>query len=301
MTQDPLQSSALREAMIAFVIRRGAGANAEDLVQIALLEAWAREDRPSEPESLRRWLWGILRHKLMDLHRKQRREVSSDRVDEAPASKNLADDQQANNLLEWASRNLPAARDAQETLAWLLREAEGESLETIANEAALPPARVRKRVSRLREHFRAHWQKEALALAALGVTLALVLWLRRSEDVEPIARDPQPTPEQHAQELRQRAHVECEQARWQPCLDLLDEARRLGSAEGDAAARDRTRAEDALRPAPEPAPLAPSTTRPAPTTAPMPPPKPHSVPDSKPTKSSPMPSDKIKKGSYDSL
>ena len=303
---DLLRSTSLRQAMVSFARRRGAGDDAEDAVQATLTEAWQQAERPTEPALLRRWLWGILRHKVVDLHRKRAREVVVGDL-ESPASDDTAalaasaaharaqpaQTEPGNDLLLWASRNLPEGKDTAQTLDWLLREAEGESLELIAREAALPPARVRKRVSRLREHFRLHWQRDAAALAALGIVTGLVLWFWPAKpDPERLAKEPTPVLPDSRQlrslELQERAHDACAHDAWQRCLELLDEAKGLGTPEPPRAAADRLRAtERLLAPAPSapgptpsstPAPTSPPTATPAPT--PLRPPRSTSSPPS---------------------
>lgn len=267
MHLDLLRSSSLRQAMVSFARRRGAGADAEDAVQATLTEAWQKAERPSEPEQLRRWLWGILRHKVVDLHRRRSREVIAGDLESPPehaarteALHAAAEEKGENDLLLWASRNLPQGKDAAQTLAWLLREAEGESLERIARDAALPAARVRKRVSRLREHFRLHWQRDLAALAALGIVAGLViaLWPQPPQN---IARDPAPVAPDprhlRALELHREAHQACARQAWRECIALLDEAGALGEPEPERAAADRRRAIERLAvPAPAPVPSA---------------------------------------------
>jgi hypothetical protein len=70
----------------------------------------------------------------------------------------------------------------------MLREGEGEKLESIAESEQIPAPRVRKRVSRLRRHLRAQWKKEVALLAALGVVVLLIVLAHRSAH-EPIAHD----------------------------------------------------------------------------------------------------------------
>ena len=65
----------------------------------------------------------------------------------------------------------------------MLREGEGEKLESIAASEKLPPPRVRQRVSRLRRHFKENWQREVALLAALGVIVsALVVFMLRKDE-----------------------------------------------------------------------------------------------------------------------
>ena len=91
------------------------------------------------------------------------------------------------DLLRWAKKELPAGEENAKTLEWMLREGEGEKLETIAAEANVPAPRVRQRVSRLRRYYKARWAAQAAALAALLlIALAIALALRqRQEQVAP--------------------------------------------------------------------------------------------------------------------
>ncbi len=169
------------------------------------------------------------------------------------------------DLLRWATRSLPKGRDAEETLEWLLREGEGEKLESIAESANVPAPRVRKRVSRLRAHLREHWAKEAAALAALGIILGLTIHFLRKKPVEPIAHDPLPVPtvspedmqlRDRAKEMRRVAFVACDNAEWVTCLNGLNAAREL-DPEGDKAANvgaARARAEEEIQKQITPAP-----------------------------------------------
>ncbi|MFO0624889.1 MAG: sigma factor [Polyangiales bacterium] len=164
----PLDWSAqqFRDALLRYVSRRVPSHEAEDVVQSVLLEAATAAQRPDDPGSVRRWIWGIARHKIADHHRRARREAPEVAA-EAPAGQDVDD------LLRWATRELPARDDAHETLQWLLREADGETLDEIARDARVPATAVRQRVSRLRRHFRA---RHALLLAASGLLLGWLAW-----------------------------------------------------------------------------------------------------------------------------
>lgn len=166
----PLDWSAqqFRDALLRYVSRRVPAPDAEDVVQSVLLEAATAAQRPDDPVSVRRWIWGIARHKVADHHRRACREVT-DAPDAAPASAA----QEVDDLLRWAARELPPGDDAPETLRWLLREADGETLDEIARDARVPATAVRQRVSRLRRHFRA---RHTLLLAASGLLLGLLAW-----------------------------------------------------------------------------------------------------------------------------
>ncbi len=227
-----------REALVAMARKRVPESDVEDVVQAALTEALVSKSRPEDPESLRKWIWGVARNKVADYHRRSRREtfdVPEVAVDAAAHSER--------DLLRWATRSLPKGKDAEETLEWLLREGEGEKLEAIAESANVPAPRVRKRVSRLRAHLREHWAKEAAALAALGIILGLAIYFLRKKPVEPIAHDPLPVPtvspeeqqlRERAKEMRRVALVACDNAEWVTCLNGLNGAREL-DPEGDRA------------------------------------------------------------------
>lgn len=174
----PLDWSAqqFRDALLRYVSRRVPAHDAEDVVQSVLLEAATAAQRPDDPVSVRRWIWGIARHKVADHHRRVRREAP-----EAPTETPTAPE--VDDLLRWAARELPPGDDAPETLRWLLREADGETLDEIARDARVPATAVRQRVSRLRRHFRA---RHTLLLAATGLLLGLLGWWA--------SRDEAPTP-----------------------------------------------------------------------------------------------------------
>ncbi len=169
------------------VRRRVPEAEVEDIVQTALTEAIQSPHAPTEPDALRKWVFGVAKNKVIDFHRRARREsFDVPELSDGPAPHDEAD------LLRWAERELPPGSDARRTLGWMLREGEGEKLEQIAETENVPAPRVRQRVSRLRRHFKTRWAAEAAVLAALGVAIsALVLWyLRGNRDKpEPITRD----------------------------------------------------------------------------------------------------------------
>ena len=255
------------------VRRRVPERDVEDVVQSTLVEALASQTRPEDPEAVRKWIWGIARNKVADYHRHAKRETL-EVPDSVPAP--VSDRQAADDLLRWAMRELPKEKDSELTLEWLLREGDGDKLESIADSTKMPAPRVRQRVSRLRKHFRERWAADLAALAALGiVTVLLVVWWKKSHE-EPIARPDDSgsalphelTPFERAQDERKRALAACDALQWQSCLDGLDRAKALDPA-GDAAENvqnARKLAQDALTPAPEPTP----TTAPIPSSSALP-------------------------------
>ncbi len=257
----------------------------EDIVQAALAEAVESPHAPTEGEALRRWIFGVAKNKVVDFHRRRGRE-SFDLPDVAGSdAPHLEAD-----LLRWAERNLPEGDEAQKTLDWMLREGEGEKLESIAAAERVPAPRVRQRVSRLRKHLRAHWQREIAILAALGVAVAIVFWLRKREP-EIIVHDAVPS-DPPAERLRRDALAKCDAAEWRACLDGLDAAKRLDPA-GDARTEVRAAralAEKATAPAPTPAPPSPSTSPPSPLPSSVPSGKTTTLtPPTKPISTEPLP------------
>lgn len=269
-------------ASIAQIVRRHVPASdVDDIVQSALADAVASTDAPEEPEALRRWLSGVVKHKIADFHRRhhRRRELA---LDEAPPfeSSELPSHEER-DLLRWATRQLPSEGDAQKTLEWMMHEADGEKLEAIAERERMPAERVRQRVSRMRAFFRERWRHE-LAIVAAALTLAIIAWFAwTKEKAPPIAHDPVPTiapkPVRAPAQLRAEATDACAKSAWRECLDKLDDARALDPAgETPELQSLRNEATRALMPAPAPSPSA--APLPAPTTSALPPVAPTSVP-----------------------
>lgn len=261
---DDWTSASFRSALQAMVRKRVPAGDADDVVQAALTEAVASNNRPADPEGARKWIWGVARNKIADYHRHARRETAGldadTRTESLPPS--TSESLQAEReLLRWAVGELPEGADAHKTFEWLLREGEGEKLEDIAASEQLPAPQVRQRVSRLRKLFRARWAQ----LAAAGILVFLVYLAarnrRREDDMAhqqpPPRRDRPPqvleAPEvlvtrERARGLREEGLRACERSEWQQCLARLDEARRLDEA-GDTDPRvqtARTRARRAI-------------------------------------------------------
>jgi RNA polymerase sigma factor (sigma-70 family) len=184
-----LADPSLTAALSHFVRARVPEPAVEDIVQSTLTEALDAEQHPDGDEDIVRWVHGICRHKVIDWFRRSRREVPRDLEsgEEAPVAAAESAPQSAMDLLRWAQKELPAGEENAKTLEWMLREGEGEKLETIAAEANVPAPRVRQRVSRLRRYYKARWAAQTAALAALLlIALAIALSLRhRHEEVAP--------------------------------------------------------------------------------------------------------------------
>jgi RNA polymerase sigma factor (sigma-70 family) len=256
--RDPLGDPALRRSLEDFVRRRVPSADVDDVVQTVLVEALASPSRPREPGELKRWLLGVARHKVVDLHRRAHREPPM----ELPDLEGSPAPIEAREMARWAEEQAGSTRDAQKTLAWMAREGEGEKLEAIAAEEDVPAARVRQRVSRMRRWMKERWMAELAAVAMLALLAVAAWWLLRREgpiahpipDVPPTIAPEPPSPLDRARSLRADALRACDRGEWRPCLDGLDQARGL-DPEGDAApavGAARARAADALRAAPPP-------------------------------------------------
>jgi RNA polymerase sigma factor (sigma-70 family) len=186
-----LSDKGLISALGAHVRTRVPAADADDVVQSVLADALASEGAPEEAEALRKWLFGVARNKIADFYRRNRREQPSEIDDrEAPSSGRAS----AKDLLEWAEGELPPGSDAQRTFEWMLREGEGEKLESIAEAEKVPAPRVRKRVSRMREHFRARWAAYAAALAAAGIAIIIAFYIFRKKPAPEAIIVPEPKP-----------------------------------------------------------------------------------------------------------
>jgi DNA-directed RNA polymerase specialized sigma24 family protein len=302
----------LRNALVAMVKKRVPDSEVEDIVQSTLADAFASPHAPQDAESFRRWIFGVAKNKVVDYHRRAGRETF-----EVPEVAGNAAPHQEADLLRWAEKHLPPGEENKATLEWMLREGDGEKLESIAETEHLPAPRVRQRVSRLRRHLKAHWQKEVAVLAALGVLITgLYLFLKRPQPGLPIANEDVA----RAEEMRKQAFEKCLAKEWNDCVQKLDDAKRLDPA-GDTAptvqqARDNAAKAKALPPTaptvsvfqnndtPPPVESAPPPVKPAPTGSgfyPIPTAAPKSIGptkdsfDSSPPPPAPKPQGKVQK------
>lgn len=187
-----LSDPALISALGAHVRSRVPGTDADDVVQSVLADALAAEGAPGDAESLRKWVFGVARNKIADFYRRTRREQPTATSDDEPAAS--SGQGAARDLLHWAEGELPPDSEAKRTFEWMLREGDGEKLESIAASEKLPAPRVRKRVSRMRAHFRTRWAAYVAALAAAGLAV-IVVWYMLRKKPEPQARIvPEPAP-----------------------------------------------------------------------------------------------------------
>jgi len=239
-----LGSAEIRRMLTDYVRRRVSESDVDDVVQTVLVEALSSERVPDERTELRKWLTGVARHKIADLHRRVGREKPSElpEIETAPAPV------EEHHLVEWAEREAKkSSKDADATLRWMAREGEGDKLEHIAAEEQLPAATVRQRVSRMRRWMKERWLAELAAAAAAFSILAFLVYrfvlapkgpeVVREERPVPTAtvtaRPVAPSPLERAAELRRTAIPTCGSDAV-GCLQKLDEAKRLDPA-GDTA------------------------------------------------------------------
>src|SRR5262245_58614547 len=115
---DALGDPGLRRALEDFVRRRVPPSEVDDVVQTVLCDALAAPGRPRDPNELKRWLLGVARHKVVDLHRRARREPPAELPDIEVGPPPVEEREMA----QWAERQVGSTRDAQKTLAWMARE-----------------------------------------------------------------------------------------------------------------------------------------------------------------------------------
>ena len=248
-----LGDPALRRALSDFVRRRVPPSDVDDVVQTVLVDALAATNAPTDPRELTRWMLGVARHKVADLHRRAHRELPAELHDIEAAPAPIEELEMA----RWAEEQAGSSRDAKQTLAWMAREGEGEKLEAIATDEQVPAARVRQRVSRMRRWMKERWLAELAAVAALGIVAFVTWWvLHRADRPEanplpapsaPITPEP-PSSIERARALRADALEKCTREDWAGCLEGLDLARGLDPVGDQAPAVDaaRSQAKDGL-------------------------------------------------------
>jgi RNA polymerase sigma factor (sigma-70 family) len=271
-SNDPtLADPRLHHALGAMVRKRVPEGDADDIVQSALTEALASKSAPEEAESLRKWLFAVAKNKIADYYRKRRREQPTEAVDVAAEETPYSE----RDLLRWAENQLPPGSDSPKTLEWMLREGEGEKLESIAESEQVPAPRVRQRVSRMRRFLKGRW---LLAAAIVGVVVVFVVLYRPKQPEVVVRPEPKPVVDEKlelAKQERAKALEACDRHDWTPCIDGLDRAKAKDRA-GDmspAVTTARQAASDAKLP-PPPIPSAsaapPPRPRPTSTSAPIP-------------------------------
>ena len=146
-----LGSAEIRRALTDFVRKRVAPSDVDDVVQMVLLDALASSTAPENRDELRKWLMGVARNKIADLHRKGSRE----RPAELPEIEVLPPPVEEQELVRWAEREAgKSSKDGVKTLAWMAREGEGDKLEHIGRGATARGHRSSARLTHAPLHAR---------------------------------------------------------------------------------------------------------------------------------------------------
>jgi RNA polymerase sigma factor (sigma-70 family) len=274
---DPARIRAITQAIGAKVPT----SDVEDVVQSTLADALTAAEPPHEEAAFDRWLFGIARHKVADHYRRHRHQevVDSDTV--ATTAHLEATPETARDLLRWVDQELPKQPETTRTLEWMMREASGDRLETIAKEHELSAPAVRQRISRLRRYLRERWALELTAALGLLVVVTGLFAYRQRHIQPPIGPEivgVAPSAAESARRLREAALSACRAGEWRPCLVGLDRARALDPL-GDSAEvvqSARLGAARALNPSPTPTATPNPSAPPRPSATPNPPAKPTS-------------------------
>jgi DNA-directed RNA polymerase specialized sigma24 family protein len=289
------------QALTAAVRTKVPECDVEDIVQQTLADALVANARPVEANHFERWLFGIAKHKVADYYRRHHRHESID--DELFASyEATTTPESARDLLRWVDKEVPNEAETTRTLEWMMREASGDHLETIAEEHQLSAPLVRQRVSRLRRFLRERWALQLAATLGLFVVATGLYAYQTYREAAPKLRpestkfDINLTGIERASALRFEASKACKNGQWQECLSSLERAKVLDPA-GDASQDVQIMKNEALgaltRPAvtnsstlsppvpasstsstPVPSPSTPPTTVPSTSPAPPAPPRP---------------------------
>lgn len=229
---DLLGAPETRRFLSDYVRRRVNERDVEDVVQTILVDALAASKLPEDKSEFRKWLTGVARHKIADLHRKNGREQPS----ELPEIETAPPPIEERLMAEWAEKEAGQSPGAVRTLEWMARESEGEKLEQIAEDENVAPTAVRQRVSRLRRFMKERYLAELAAVAALVIAAIIAARAFRHGTVDVTPDDPPiadkrapviPTPRDEAIELRRGALEACKRDAFDECLRGLDRAREL--------------------------------------------------------------------------
>jgi RNA polymerase sigma-70 factor, ECF subfamily len=126
----------------------GSAADADDVVQDALIVAWHQLATLAEPAKVRSWLTSIVSRKATDLFRarKPSAELDDERPDDAPDPERRAITSSRLDALGAVLASLP---DGQRE-CWVLKEMGGYSYDEIAEQLGITPTTVRGKLARAR-------------------------------------------------------------------------------------------------------------------------------------------------------
>jgi DNA-directed RNA polymerase specialized sigma24 family protein len=180
------------------VRRRVPERDVDDVIQEVLCDALASDVPATSPRDVARWVMAIARHKIADYHRRSSREplvggwpAPGGARFPGPIEPSASDSEvEDRELLALALKEAAREPRGPETLDWIVRELEGETLVEIARRDDVGAAAARQRVSRLRKRLRA-----ALLCAAMLSVVGVAWWSSRDafEEATPIAIVPEVT------------------------------------------------------------------------------------------------------------
>lgn len=133
----------------------GSLADADDVVQETLVQAWKQMDTLREPAAVKGWLLRILGGRSIDHLRKRRNHVDLDHVesprDDSPRTGTQDPENNAVNASRVeALKAALAALPEEQRRCWVLKEFNDQSYEEIALTLNISPASVRGRLARAR-------------------------------------------------------------------------------------------------------------------------------------------------------
>jgi RNA polymerase sigma factor (sigma-70 family) len=233
-----LASREVRDA-IARALRGVPKADVDDAVQEVVARALAIDPPPETLEACLALVASIARNLSADQVRTKTHRAKVDaRLEANPDAAALPDARppgardplDAKRQLDFVRREVEAGRVPERAVAILQAVAEGADQNEVAKDLGLAHSTVRNEVAKTRAKLRASWA--AYLAAATVVVLAVVVWISLREGREDVAH--RPTPQERAAEMRKAALADCEDKRWEACLEGLNRARELDRA-GDQA------------------------------------------------------------------
>ncbi|WP_045731033.1 RNA polymerase sigma factor [Pseudarthrobacter chlorophenolicus] len=134
----------------------GSHADADDVVQEALVQAWKQLESLREPAAVKGWLLRLTGSRSIDYLRRRRNHTSLSALEEggaglepsatAPGPESSAVASSGTDALKAALSRLPE----EQRRCWVLKEFNGQSYEQIAQTLNISPASVRGRLARAR-------------------------------------------------------------------------------------------------------------------------------------------------------
>ena len=231
----------VREAIGMVLRRRGVAAvDSEDLTQDVIERALRIARPPESQDECVLLVRKIARDLAIDKFKSARARAkynagSYENPDEAPARAPSAGEERdpidAARQLDVVQHQIAIGNITARQATILASSALDTPHAEIAAELRLAPQTVRNELGAARRTARQSWA--AFVATGLLATIALIFWIARESEPPKVATPPPPDRLELGQEERRVALHECDEKRWQRCLDGLDRAARLDPA-GDA-------------------------------------------------------------------